>query len=172
MKRRGVKESDPYDWEKAASDALNGGVGVAGGGGTTAVASGVTSSNVGCVSMNQSHVPGSKNDAALLHTIAGGQITQMTVAGSNGGGGGGGSAIVDGYMVVQQRRRQQTIGGGGTNNADSLTGGVDRGLDSTAQMATTEPLNIPQHREKVRFVSFIFPLQNSSKLFNTLLLPP
>lgn len=139
MKRRGVKESDPYDWEKAASDALNG----AAVGGTTAVASGVTSSNLGGVSMNQSHVPGGKNDPALLHTIGGGQITQMTVAGSNGGG----SAIVDGFMVVQQRRRQQTVGG--TNNADSMTGGVERGLDSAAHMATTEPLNIAQHRDKV-----------------------
>lgn len=143
MKRRGVKESDPYDWEKAASDALAGGggtavVGVAGGG--------VISSNLGGVSVNQSHVAGGKNDVAMLHTIGGGaQITQMTVAGSNGGG----SAIVDGYIVVQQqqRRRQQQMGA--TNNADSITGGLERGVDSTAQMATTEPLNIAQHRDKV-----------------------
>lgn len=60
MKRRGVKETDPYDWEKSDQPTINSG-------------------NQGNLS-NQIQL---KNDQV---NTAGGGITQMTVAGSNASG--------------------------------------------------------------------------------------
>lgn len=63
MKRRGVKESDPYDWEKV----------------DTAVNS-ATATNITCSQSNQI------NHAQVKNEYVHGNITQMTVVASNASG--------------------------------------------------------------------------------------
>lgn len=74
MKRRGVKESDAYDWEKS-NDSSAGGVGAAV---VSTAVSGGGQSNLPTNIQNHTKM---KNEPTIQ-----GNITQMTVAGSNGSG--------------------------------------------------------------------------------------
>lgn len=74
MKRRGVKESDAYDWEKS-NDSSVGGVGAAV---VSTAVSGGGQSNLPTNIQNHTKM---KNEPTIQ-----GNITQMTVAGSNGSG--------------------------------------------------------------------------------------